>query len=239
MQRKVEMQKLIGMCEDWAVKLNLDKNVSPLNQNLKLIEEFGELAKNIQKRNVLEIMDGLGDTLVVCAVMASQVRKFIISAESASLNLFATNDANLNMPIHHIDDLPKLFWTATQALHRYTTFAVDSYQQKQSGHYLFQFAGKLVSEFDKLAKCLDLDIIKCLKMAYSTIHFRSGEIVDGIFVKREPQAVIQISTKLLDLSIDNLIERIVEYAYQNDIKFFKVEYTIDDLAEDILVKEIN
>lgn len=228
MERKAEMQKLIALCEQWSVERGLDSNVTPLEQNLKLVEEFGELARHIQQKNVLEIMDGLGDTLVVCAVMATEVRKFMVSSESAELNLFATNDANFNMPIYHIDDLPKLFWATTQALHRYTTYAVDTNNQGQCGHYLFQFAGKLGSQLDALAKCLNLDIVKCLKMAYSTIHFRSGEIVDGVFVKREPQAIIQVSTKKLDLDVDNLIKDIVEFAQREQIDFFKVQFKIVD-----------
>lgn len=228
MERKAEMQKLIALCEQWSIERGLDNSSSPIEQNFKLVEEFGELARHIQNKNVLEIMDGLGDTLVVCAVMATEVRKFMVTPENAKLNLFATNDANFNMPIYHIGDLPKLFWATTQALHRYTTYAVDTNNQGQCGHYLFQFAGKLGSQLDALAKCLNLDIVKCLKMAYSTIHFRSGEIVDGVFVKREPQAIIEVSTKKLDLDVDNLIKDIVEFAQREQIDFFKVKFAIVD-----------
>lgn len=228
MQRKAEMQKLIALCEQWSVERGLDNSSSPIEQNFKLIEEFGELARHIQKKNVLEIMDGLGDTLVVCAVMASEVRPLLVSEESKNLNLFSTNEANFLTPVYHIDDLPKLFWSSTQALHRYSTYVIDTHAQQQCGHYLFQFAGKLGSQLDALAKCLSLDIVKCLKMAYSTIHFRSGEIVDGVFVKREPQAIVKVSTKKLDLDVDNLIQEIVEYAKQEQIDFFKVEFELVD-----------
>lgn len=223
-ERKEEMARLMCMCEDWSIKLGLNDNSTPLHQNLKQIEEFGELAKHIQKQDILEIMDAIGDTLVVACVAATQVRKFAVSENYHNLSLVSTNEANLNSPIHNKEDLPYLFWQTTQAVHRYSNYCVDAFTQKAHGHYLLMFAGKLVTELDKLAKCLNVDVVECLKMAYATIYFRSGQIVDGVFVKREPEAIIKISTKKLKLPIDNLIDEVVQYARQNEIDLFKVEF---------------
>ena len=79
----------------------------------------------------------------------------------------------------------------------------------------------------QLALCLGVDFNKCVKMAYTTIHFRSGEIVDGIFIKRLPEAIIKIPTKKLELPIDDLINEVVKYAEENRIRFFKVEFDLE------------
>lgn len=49
----------------WASNCNLLQEGDPKTQYIKLIEEVGELGKGINHRNRHEIIDGIGDTLVV------------------------------------------------------------------------------------------------------------------------------------------------------------------------------
>ncbi len=228
MKSKEELTYLVNKIEKWAVDLGLNSKSNPLKQTLKYCEEVGELAKAIQQNNLIEIMDGIGDSIVVGAVMGSQLREFAIKAEYDDMSLACEYSKPKIIPSN--EHLSYVFWKYTHNLQTYINYCVDAYSQEEHDSYLFQLYGKFLQSAHQLALCLGVDFNKCVKMAYTTIHFRSGEIVDGVFVKRKPDATIQISTKKLELPVDILIKEIVECAQQNKIKFFKVEFdlNIDD-----------
>lgn len=227
MKSKDELTKIVDLTEKWSVKLGLN-NSTPLHQTLKYYEEVGELAKAIQQRNVIEIMDGIGDSVVVGAVMGSQLRPFSLNAKYDVMPLVGVgHEYTPLIPMPHIDKLLEIFYSYTKDLQNYINYCVDAYAQEEHGHYLFKFYGQFLQSAHQLALCLGVDFNKCVKMAYTTIHFRSGEIIDGVFVKREPVAVIKISTKKLELPVDKLIKEVVEYAKQNEIKFFKVKFDLE------------
>lgn len=234
MERKQELTDLVNRIEKWSASLGLNLNSNPLAQTLKFYEEVGELAKAIQAKDVLEIMDGLGDSVVVGAVMGSQLRRFSVSADYDKMPLVGIGQEYKSaLPILPSEDQNRAFYQFVQDLQRYANYCVDAYTQEEHGHYLFMFYGRFLKSTQQLAECLGFDLNKCVKMAYTTIHFRSGEIIDGVFVKRKPDATIKISTKKLTLPVDNLIQEIVEYAQQQNIKFFKVEFdlTVDGALE--------
>lgn len=56
----------------WAVDRNLIEGALPKDQWLKLIEEIGELAKAIGKNDKGQIIDGIGDSVVVLTILAGQ-----------------------------------------------------------------------------------------------------------------------------------------------------------------------
>lgn len=56
----------------WAIERNLHQQ-DPKLQMLKLTEEIGELAKALIKNDMPNIIDGMGDTLVVLHVLALQL----------------------------------------------------------------------------------------------------------------------------------------------------------------------
>lgn len=228
MKSKDELTKVIDLTEQWSVDLGLNTNSNPLQQTLKLYSEVGELADAIQQRDLIEIMDGIGDSVVVCTVMGSQLREFSTNAKYDVMPLLGVGNEYIPfIPMPAIEKLPQLFYSYTRDLQNYVNYCVDAYEQQEHSHCLFKFYGNLLQSAHQLALCLGVDFNKCVKMAYTTIHFRSGEIIDGIFVKREPDAVIKISTKKLELPVDKLIKEVVEYAKQNEIKFFKVKFDLE------------
>lgn len=228
MNSKKELTDIVNRIEQWAVDLGLNTNSTPLQQTLKLYSEVGELADAIQERDVLEIMDGIGDSIVVGAVMGSELREFSINEKYDNMPLVGVgNEYSPVIPMPSIKMLPKLFHEYTENFRTYINYCVTAYEEEEHGYYLFKFYGKVLQSAHQLALCLGVDFNKCVKMAYATIHFRSGEIVDGIFVKREPDAIIKISTKKLELPVDKLIREVVEYAKQNEIKFFKVKFDLE------------
>lgn len=230
MTHREELTDLVNKIEKWAVNLGLNSNSNPLKQTLKYYEEVGELAKAIQEHNLIEIMDGIGDSVVVGAVMGSQLREFATNADYDNMSL--ANEYSKPKIIPSIEHSNYVFWKYTHNLQTYINYCVDAYSQEEHGRFLFQSYGNILQSAHQLANCLGISFNKCVKMAYATIHFRSGEIVDGMFVKREPEAIIKVSTQKLQLPIDKLIEEIVEYAKDNGIKFFKVKFdlVIDNYA---------
>lgn len=234
MKQKEELTDLLNRIEKWSADLGLNVNSTPRKQVMKFFEELGELSKALQTKNVLEIMDGIGDSVVVGAVMATQLREFSVSEKYDAMPLTGIGIEYTGVyPICQIEDLPALFYILTQDVQRYNNYCNDAFLQEEHGHYLFQFYGKVLKSLHQLANCVGLDFNKCVKMAYTTIHFRSGEIVDGVFVKRVPQATIVLSTKKLALSIDELIAEVVEYATKEDVKFFKVQFEVVDDKETV------
>lgn len=57
-----ELEKLVL---DWAYERSLFSEGDPKTQCLKLVSEVGELADGVAKGNMEEIIDGIGDSLVV------------------------------------------------------------------------------------------------------------------------------------------------------------------------------
>lgn len=63
---------MFHLIRQWAEERNLIKGATPANQMLKMVEELGELAKAIGKKDMPEIIDGLGDCVVVLTILAAQ-----------------------------------------------------------------------------------------------------------------------------------------------------------------------
>lgn len=57
---------------NWAEDRNLIEGSDPKSQMLKLTEELGELAHAIARDNKSEIVDALGDLIVVATILAAQ-----------------------------------------------------------------------------------------------------------------------------------------------------------------------
>lgn len=66
------METLINNVKDWSKDRGLDKT-DPKMQVVKLVEEFGELARGILKEDDDLIIDSLGDMLVVIIILHQQL----------------------------------------------------------------------------------------------------------------------------------------------------------------------
>jgi NTP pyrophosphatase (non-canonical NTP hydrolase) len=60
------------LIRQWAQDRNLIEGSNIKSQFVKLIEEAGELANSIAKRNDIEFADAIGDMVVVLTIMAAQ-----------------------------------------------------------------------------------------------------------------------------------------------------------------------
>ena len=64
--------KEFKLIREWAEARNLIKGSNSKAQMCKLSEELGELAKGINKGNLEDIVDGIGDAIVVLTIIAEQ-----------------------------------------------------------------------------------------------------------------------------------------------------------------------
>jgi NTP pyrophosphatase (non-canonical NTP hydrolase) len=60
------------LIRQWAKDRNLIEGSDIKSQFVKLIEEAGELANSIAKKNDIEFADAIGDMVVVLTIMAAQ-----------------------------------------------------------------------------------------------------------------------------------------------------------------------
>ena len=60
------------LIRNWAHERNLVDGSDSFRQMTKLVEEMGELAHGIAKNRPDEIMDGIGDMVVVLTILAAQ-----------------------------------------------------------------------------------------------------------------------------------------------------------------------
>jgi len=60
------------LIRQWATDRNLIEGSDMKSQFVKLIEEAGELANSIAKKNDIEFADAIGDMVVVLTIMAAQ-----------------------------------------------------------------------------------------------------------------------------------------------------------------------
>lgn len=58
---------------EWADKRGILKKENATKQMMKVMEEVGETAGAILKRNEKEIVDGIGDSLVTLIILANQL----------------------------------------------------------------------------------------------------------------------------------------------------------------------
>ena len=61
------------LIREWASERGLYENGDPKTQALKLVEEVGETCRAILKENTLEIVDGIGDCVVVLTNLAELI----------------------------------------------------------------------------------------------------------------------------------------------------------------------
>jgi NTP pyrophosphatase (non-canonical NTP hydrolase) len=138
------MKKLAQQIQQWAKEKGID-NIE--KQELKLIEELGELAKEINLGNKENQKNEIGDVFVVLVILAGMREK----------------------------ELDFEFRPT------YNTIAVTLYQVLN--HALNCFYSTAIDYLNDLARDLGHDLEECAQIAYNKISKRTGQTIDGQFIK--------------------------------------------------------
>ena len=81
MEEKIEEVKV------WATERGLYEKGDPTTQMVKLMEEVGELAKGLLKNDVDQIVDGIGDAVVVLINLTELVNRKYSEETGVALDL--------------------------------------------------------------------------------------------------------------------------------------------------------
>ena len=160
-----------GLVKQWAVDRNLIEGSTPEAQCVKLIEEYGELARGIAKQDEALIKDSIGDTLVVCIILAAQLGSDSFSIDKLIFERSEVNSANVR---------EKLMMNGA------TELGAISYFINVTNRDIDRCIGNIYALCDTLAEIACLykwSLVDCLEAAYNEIKDRKGRCVDGIFIK--------------------------------------------------------
>ena len=220
MKENEKVSHLLRLLVDWSKGKGLDQ-LTPLDQLPKLNSEFGELGEAYTKNDLIGIMDGIGDSITVCTVMASQYERLYgvtgITNYYHKLKYFVSGNDYYDLHYHvssFIEVVMMYYPLATNNKHRL--------------EHIRQAYSNVIIVADKFAQSQGITLYECLNMALTTISYRSGEIVNGVFVKRVPTTAILVPVVWLKLEHEKLIEKINEYVLQNKIELFKIEFKFTD-----------
>lgn len=159
------MSNLIDLTEkieQWAIDRKLH-TADPIKQYDKLVEEFGELMKGINKQDMDMIKDSIGDMYVVMVILSKQTG-------SSVDDLLKSGGVDTLRPMHstfgYIDALFTLSGTLSvkEPYVLYDVADIKKQLAKTCGEYY-------------------LDFTDCVALAYDEIKDRKGKMVDGKFVK--------------------------------------------------------
>lgn len=159
------------LVRQWAVDRNLIEGSTPEAQCIKLIEEYGELARGIAKKDEALIKDSIGDTLVVCIILAAQ-----LGSDSFSIDKLIFERTALDVP----DVSEKIVVRGA------TELGAISYFINVTNRDIDRCIGNIYALCDTLAEIAYLykwSLADCLEAAYNEIKDRKGRMVDGIFIK--------------------------------------------------------
>lgn len=159
------------LVRQWAVDRNLIEGSTPEAQCIKLIEEYGELARGIAKKDEALIKDSIGDTLVVCIILAAQLGNDSFSLDKLNFERLDLNMAGVR---------EKLVMCGS------TELGAISYFINVTNRDIDRCIGNIYALCDTLAEIAYLykwTLGNCLKAAYNEIKDRKGQMCDGIWIK--------------------------------------------------------
>jgi len=168
--------KLVG---EWARDKGLveESNDALRSQFIKGVEEGGEIFDAILNRDKDELIDAIGDRLVVATIECLNAGldpidyiKRVRYAECNKFNMFETAVAS-----REALELACEYGSTQGQLARRVA------KQQPIGEYMIEVTRSL----NRLATLLCVDIGECYRIAYTVIRDRTGSTVDGVFVKDE------------------------------------------------------
>lgn len=161
-----DLQEFTGLIEQWAEDRKLH-TADPIKQYDKLIEEFGELMKGINKQDMPMIKDSIGDMYVVLVVMGRQLGLSMADLlKDESLDTLRPEHSTFG----YVRDLNRL---------------ADNMKSNEfyDGYVFIWNASDIEKQLAKTCGEYEIAFVDCVELAYNEIKDRKGEMRDGKFVK--------------------------------------------------------
>lgn len=153
--------ELTEKIEQWAEDRNLH-TADPIKQYDKLIEEFGELMKGINKQDMDVIKDSIGDMYVVMVILSKQTGNSVLS-------LLKDGGVDTLRPKHNT--------------FMYVHVIASLARELNKGSYILSEIYELKKQLARTCGEYGISFVDCVELAYNEIKDRKGEMRDGKFVK--------------------------------------------------------
>lgn len=165
MSNLLELTKNI---EQWAIDRKLH-TADPIKQYDKLIEEFGELMKGINKQDMPMIKDSIGDMYVVLVVMGRQLG-------ISMTDLLKEKRVDTLRPQH-----------STFGYVRVLNGLADNMKSNEfyDGYVFIWNASDIEKQLIRTCGEYNISFVDCVELAYNEIKGRTGTMINGKFVKSE------------------------------------------------------
>ena len=173
------MQYNIKLVTEWARDKGLveESNDALRSQFIKGVEEGGEIFDAILNRDKDELIDAIGDRLVVATIECLNAGldpiDYVKRVRNVECMIFDSFETAVKS--RQVLDFICLYGSVQGRLAR----AVAKQQSISEGIV------DVIRVLNQLATLLCVDIGECYRIAYSVIRNRTGSTVDGVFVKDE------------------------------------------------------
>lgn len=166
------MEVLIKKIEQWANDRNIIKGSKPIDQAMKLLSEFGELADNVGKGR--DIKDDCGDIFVVLTIMAKQT--------DSQINILSLpNLENLSLKQYVVE--------LGFALNNFV-FACDTAGEEDGNLDI------AIMSLKRIAALHNTTLEECVQIAYNDIKDRKGLMHNGVFIKESDPTYAQVIAEI-------------------------------------------
>jgi hypothetical protein len=152
------------------------------SQFAKGVSEFGEVSNALLKNDDAELVDGIGDVIVVLTILAAQNGLLIEDCVSNSVQP---------------DDYPATVTDYSLYLFAAVHFgflgdAILKGQTKKVGEHI----GHIAVCLSGLAKVSNLSFISCVESSYNEIKDRKGVMYNGAFIKSDDERYAGVMAEL-------------------------------------------
>jgi len=166
--KQLEVDVITENIRQWAKDRKLIPNSTLEAQNLKIAEEFGELADAFRRKNERVIKDSIGDIYVVATIIAGLLNERTEELPTLQ-NTYYENKENLKY---------SFMWLQSDI----GDVAKAVIRDKQDK--LLDSLGNIVNDLEAFCKYQKIDFKECLNLSWYEIKDRKGYLrEDGVFVK--------------------------------------------------------
>lgn len=165
MKETEKLEELRAKIIQWADEKGILKKATPEKQFLKFIEETGELAKAIINQDSAEFIDAIGDVFVTIVIHAELSKTSVNCYDEYSFNIldnsYRNNDKLISSMVRSVFEQvninKKYEWAINKLwfIHSDNDHIMDNYKSFED----------------------------CVESAYNVISKRTGEMINGTFVK--------------------------------------------------------
>ena len=169
MSDSIKLKGLVALIEQWAEDRNIINGTQPIDQSMKLFEEFGELAKNVAKGR--DIKDDVGDVFVVLTNLCKQCNRSIsdyLDKEKYIASGIKVDVAFLGSELGAI--------------------ATELYNNRGEDYFPEYAVGFAVMRLKNIATQGGTTLEECVETAYNDIKDRVGVVINGTYIKSTDEA---------------------------------------------------